>query len=256
MQMDTAPWDCQFNFRIHMAACLIVGAEPVAKFNPVKEDLPAKAWWVLDRLVGAHIDWLLHRDKPETADHPKDRLLEGVPYHDGTLPDFALLVERARSAGIDWVQALRGELVSRAELHRWLGAVGIRSAYSFGTGPMVGDSPSDVAVPAAPLAFDALATRDELIDAFGSFTGMDQTWFANLNDAPALKKARRSVGRGGRNRAEPMFDPYEVMRWLILPGRKKGRPMRAATGWRRLRECFPTAYQLVEVGDPTRESTE
>jgi hypothetical protein len=53
-----------------------------------------------------------------------------------------------------------------------------------------------------PSGFDValLATRQELIDAFGKFTGMSKSWFSNLKDTPALMQARKLRGQGGRGR--------------------------------------------------------
>jgi hypothetical protein len=95
-----------------------------------------------------------------------------------------------------------------------------------------------------------LATRDRLIAAFGAFTGMDSSWFDNLSDAPALMAARKVRGTAGRRPTEPWFCPYEVMRWLADPRRKKGRPMQEATGWRMLKQHFPAVYSAHELEAP------
>jgi hypothetical protein len=44
--------------------------------------------------------------------------------------------------------------------------------------------------------FKMLATRAQLITAFGAFTGMDATWFENLTDTPKLMNARKVIGKG------------------------------------------------------------
>jgi hypothetical protein len=243
--MDFSPWDWVNEFQLHVAACLIVGELPLSKKFPSREDLPSRADPILMKLVSAYVEWLVFHDKAERPDSPKAHMLEPAKGIDGNLPPMPPAVD---------LKSILGEWVSRAELCRWIHAVGMRSEYSFALRSPIGDSLADATVPAIPL--DEWATRDQLIAAFGAFTGMDQTWFANLNDSPLLKKARRSTGRGGRNHVEPMFDPYEVMIWLIHPGRRKGKPMQELTGWRRLRQCFPAAYQRVEVGDPTRKSIE
>lgn len=46
--------------------------------------------------------------------------------------------------------------------------------------------------------YSMLADPDELIEAFGRFTGMSKSWFANITDKPGLMKARRVAGRKGR----------------------------------------------------------
>lgn len=96
-----------------------------------------------------------------------------------------------------------------------------------------------------------LATRDELIFVFGKFTGMHMKWFDALKDKPALKEARKQMGRGQRGKAtEPLFCPYEVMLWLINPKRKAGTPLSKEKGWELLEKHFPSAYNGFSIGDP------
>jgi len=104
-----------------------------------------------------------------------------------------------------------------------------------------------------PRSNEEWATPEQLIAAFGSFTGMDASWFKKLADSPALLRARRREGQGGRKLAAPLFDPYEVMRWLIDEKRRKGNSLAALTGWRRLKACFPASYRRVEALDPTQD---
>ena len=99
----------------------------------------------------------------------------------------------------------------------------------------------------------AWATRKELIDAFGKFTGMNMSWFDNLNDSPKLKAARKQAGQGGRHSAEPLFCPYEVMQWLANPKRKKGTPLNDTTAWRLLKTHFSEVYNQYSIGDPNAD---
>lgn len=96
--------------------------------------------------------------------------------------------------------------------------------------------------------FAMLATRAQLIAAFGTFTGMDDSWFTNLKDTPKLKDARRIEGSGGKDSTEPLFCPYAVMSWLIDPKRKKGRSLSEDTGWRMLKKHFNSVYDVFSVG--------
>jgi hypothetical protein len=96
-----------------------------------------------------------------------------------------------------------------------------------------------------------LATRKQLIDAFGSFTGIDDSWFTNLKDSPALQGARKVTGQGGRGHiAEPLFCPFVVLQWLINPNRRKGRKLSEHKGWEMFERHFPRAYAAYSVGDP------
>lgn len=99
--------------------------------------------------------------------------------------------------------------------------------------------------------YSVLATRAQLIQAFGAFTGMDLTWFDNLKDTPALLNARKVSGRGGRGHlAEPWFCPFEVMQWLVSARRKKGRPLGLEKAWELLERHFPKAYSAHSAADP------
>lgn len=98
-----------------------------------------------------------------------------------------------------------------------------------------------------------LATREQLIEAFGTFTGMDASWFNNLKDTPKLLAARKVTGQGGRNYAAPLFCPHEVMLWLVNPKRRKGKPMKQETGWRVLEHRFSRVFNARSVGDPRQD---
>lgn len=101
--------------------------------------------------------------------------------------------------------------------------------------------------------FDQLATRRQLIQAFGQFTGMNMSWFNNLKDTPKLSAARKAAGKGGRNSAEPLFCPFEVMLWLVDQKRRRGRQIQNETGWRMLKQHFPGVYELYKVGSPLED---
>jgi len=105
--------------------------------------------------------------------------------------------------------------------------------------------PIDEAVQPASDAKDLelLATREELVKAFGKFTGMDLSWFNNLADSPKLKAACKIAGSGGKGGTQPLFCPVEVTRWLIDPKRKKGSVVSELTALRMLKAHFPAAYQ-------------
>ncbi len=96
-----------------------------------------------------------------------------------------------------------------------------------------------------------LATRDQLIEAFGRFTGMDASWFKNLKYTPALLAARKVTGRGGRGHiAEPWFCPFEVMQWLADPKRRKGRKLGTDKAWELLERHFPRVHGTHAIADP------
>lgn len=88
-----------------------------------------------------------------------------------------------------------------------------------------------------------LVTPDELVGAFGARTGMNIGWFDSLRGRPALKAARKVLGRGGLGGFPPLYCPYEVMNWLCK-GRTRGRrKLSEEVGWGILERCFPNAYE-------------
>lgn len=117
--------------------------------------------------------------------------------------------------------------------------------------PYTATTVADAALPGLPTVdYEAVATRQQLISAFGAFTGMDDSWFVKLDDKPKLKAARKFTGRGGRGQiAEPLFCPYQVMQWLVDPRRKTGRPLGSNKAWERLQAAFPKVYNQFSVGD-------
>lgn len=98
--------------------------------------------------------------------------------------------------------------------------------------------------------YSILATRQELIDAYKLFTGMDMGWFKNVTDSPKLQKARKVLGQGKKGQSiEPLFCPYLVMDWLIDKKRRTGRPITSDKAWEILEKRFPKVYNIYSVGD-------
>lgn len=142
---------------------------------------------------------------------------------------------------------LYGETTTRESINVWLETTG--SPHRFPELP----TPSALLVEANEIDFTVVATRSELIEAFGRFTGMEKSWFDNLTTSPRLMAARKYMGQGGRHSAEPLFCPYEVMQWLIDPKRKKGRPLGEPTAWRLFKSHFPKVYNQYSIGDPNAD---
>ncbi len=129
---------------------------------------------------------------------------------------------------------------------------------SIGTDVKLGYPYPDTPMPARKRAesgevmdYAVLASREQLVAAFGSFTGMSMGWFKNLTDTPALLAARKARGQGGRGHvAQPFFCPFEVMQWLVDAKRRKGRPLSQDKGWALLERHFPKVYAAHSIGDP------
>lgn len=97
------------------------------------------------------------------------------------------------------------------------------------------------------LDYKMMATRDQLLDAFGTW-GLKPNWFKDLHGHQWLLDARRIKGQGQRSHTiEPMFCPYAVMMGMIGQIRK---PIQTVTGWRILENKFPCVYAAYEAHDP------
>lgn len=114
---DFSPWDIANSFRLHEAACLIAGVMPVSKRVPDREELPAPAIPIYVKLGSAYVlNWVsYHNDLHDDPKYPALKGCDEIP----TLPELEPL------------KKLTGEFVTRGELHRWVKAMGIKSAYSF-----------------------------------------------------------------------------------------------------------------------------
>lgn len=136
-------------------------------------------------------------------------------------------------------------------LAQWLHEAEKRSVYSFAPEPGGRHIAANVPLAGSTQDLGMLATRAQLIEAFGSFTGMKIEWFSNLKDSPALREARKVRGQGGRGHImEPYFCPLEVMQWLTSAQQKKGRQLSEAKGWELLERHFPRVYAANECADP------
>jgi len=144
--------------------------------------------------------------------------------------------------GLSWLRARHAHLTKK-EINTWLKKN--RRLEKF--------MPVKRAVIKAPAGLDypALATRDELIDAFGMATGMNQKWFENVSNSPDLKAARKQTRTGrGASAIPSLFCPFEVMQWLVLKGRRGGVKLSSHRGWTILESKFPVAYLRRSIGDP------
>lgn len=214
--------------------------------------LNAADWWALSDLQPSEAAMLLCQQDPHAAPEP-----EKTTTSETTPLDYRKLLRAfedvAKSqpgpkALSDWHQHARA---GRLKYHSWID----RYSMSVETGGNAVDEQQAAAsteggkVPVPD--FKLLATREQLIEAYGRFTGMDASWFSNLKDVPALLAARKVAGQGGRGRiAEPLFCPFEVMGWLADSKRRKGRPLRVEKAWELFEKNFPTVYNIHSVADP------
>lgn len=106
------------------------------------------------------------------------------------------------------------------------------------------------AASASETQWHLLATPEGLIDVFGSFSGMNMSWFYKAKDRPQLLAARYSKGLGQKSGIKPLYRVFEVMQFLINPKRRCGRRMQATTGWRMLKTHFPKVYEEYQDLEP------
>ncbi len=118
--MDFSPWDRAKSFQLHEAACLIAGVMPSSKRIPDREELPSNALKYYKSLATAYVMWVMRHDQPDDPNYPKAEMLRGEPQIGRDEPTLSVSIDK-----------LTGEFVSREELHRWVKATGITSAYAF-----------------------------------------------------------------------------------------------------------------------------
>lgn len=215
------------------------------------ETLNASDWWALSGLDPDEAAMLLCEQDPHEEPTP-----EKTTTSETTPLDYRKLLRAFEDAA---KREPRPRTLS--DWHRHASAAGLRyhswiDRYILSMEPSC-NANSDQAVSSkkagnmATADFKLLATREQLIEAYGSFTGMDASWFSNLTDTPALLAARKVVGQGGRGRiAVPLFCPFEVMGWLANSRRRKGRTLRAEKAWELFEKNFPTVYNIHSVADP------
>jgi hypothetical protein len=203
------------------AVLLSLGLEPRPPVSPVRYAEPGREYDRRLMLAAAHVD-------PAGPLRP----LGSMPFLNGA----------------------EGATVSLSEFGAWAQALGLPLPERFPR--QQAPEPREATPSAAPVVpeidYSLLAPREQLIEAFGKFTGMDMSWFEKLEPTHALYAARKVAGQGGRGHIiEPMFCPYEVMLWLIDPKRRrKGRKLSEGAGWRMLKGHFPKVHAAHSDYDP------
>lgn len=116
---------------------------------------------------------------------------------------------------------------------------------------VVGEPPaieqtSVIRQPEESIDYAMLARPDQLIEAFGRFTGMNIAWFEKWSDYSALRDAIKVKGTSGRGRTtEPLFCPFLVMQGLMKTPRKGNTRKAFLTDekpWELLKRYFPKVY--------------
>lgn len=214
--------------------------------------LSASDWWSLSGLEPVEAAMLLCEQDPHAKPEP-----EKTTTSETTPLDYRKLLRAFEDAAkrepgpralSDWHKHARAV---RLKYHSWIDRYALLMESGSDDTRELPDESRTAITTAGAIDFRRLATREQLIDAYGRFTGMDASWFGNLTDTPALFAARKVAGQGGRGRiAEPLFCPFEVMRWLADKKRRKGRPLSVEKAWELLERYFPAVYNIHSVADP------
>lgn len=154
--METTHWaDLAENFKIQDAACLMAGVPPVKELAAWSDKLPPEARYVFERLWKAYMQGagVYRQPKLDSADFQK--MLHGIGGNDFQAPTIAparglvrhqnMLIAPSAELILKRLESVR---VSRDELHRWVKATGIRSAYSFA--PVVNAPGAELSTQPAP----------------------------------------------------------------------------------------------------------
>lgn len=218
---------------------------PKLQFQQLGED------WVRDKPNHKAFDLMLRiaiSDPPDLDCETKSTAPVTGVFKDQTgstlVHDVRFLTQHIRANDFAaWL--IRKEITPSKYIQNWFKAVGVNTQPA--------PAPTE---PSELPDLSLLAPPDQLVAVFGRHTGMDASWFDKLGDKPQLMKARKVAGQGGRGHTRvPFYCPFEVMRWLIDPKRKKGRPMTATTGWRLFKADFPKVYAIHAELDPNADST-
>ena len=154
--MDTTHWaDWADTFKLQDAACLIAGVSPAKEMVAWADKLPPEARPAFKKLWDSYMRGTGAYKRPESdsADFPK--MLYGIPSEDFQAPTSVPArgaIRRPEMLVPPSAELMRTRLesvrVSREELHRWVKAAGIKSAYSFApvaTAPEQGTAPAQTA---------------------------------------------------------------------------------------------------------------
>lgn len=135
--MSYSPWDWADRFRLSEAACLIAGVPVESKWEQTLDEVPVDAMPVFRRLVEAVAVGAALLNRPDDPKYPKERTLKTLWPE---MPPSSLPIVNAKADTGEANESLisRAELhvmtgwkVSREEIHRWVHAMGIYSAYDF-----------------------------------------------------------------------------------------------------------------------------
>lgn len=137
--METTHWaDWAETFKLQDAACLIAGVSPAKEMVAWADKLPPEARPAFKKLWDSYLrgTGFYKRPGPDSADFPK--MLHGIPSEDlwsptvvparGAIRRREMLVAPSAELIRERMENVR---VSRAELHRWVRAMGIKSVYQF-----------------------------------------------------------------------------------------------------------------------------
>lgn len=236
------------------ALLLLAGYNPITPWEYSQTCMSSIGPWIIFFLDGTNSDQL---NKGWGITHPRSTqnfesfldLISWASHQDLSEvrpPDY--WIEWARSKGFApyWLEYVQRQNCTKNEVAQ---PISLEADTPDTSVLLQAESVSNVETP----DFSMLATRDQLIKAFGAYTGMNKSWFYNLKDTPSLLAARKITGQGGRGHIqEPWFCPLEVMQWLANPKLRKGNPMTPETAWRMLENHFSKVYSKNSVGDPRK----
>jgi len=137
--MDTTHWaDWEDTFKLQDAACLIAGVSPAKEMVAWADQLPPEARPVFKKLWDSYMQATGVYKQPELDSADFQKMLHGIDATDFRAPTIVPargMIRRQNMLIAPSAELKRKRLesvrVSRQELHRWVKAIGIKSAYSF-----------------------------------------------------------------------------------------------------------------------------
>jgi hypothetical protein len=223
--VETTHWaDLAENFKIQDAACLMAGVPPAKEMAAWSNQLPPEARYVFERLWKAYMQGagVYRQPKLDSADFQK--MLHGIGGNDFQAPTIVpargLVIRHQNMVIAPSAELMRKRLesvrVSRDELHRWVKATGIRSAYSFA--PVVNAPGAELSTQPAPAQNTATPAP---VVAVGASGGIHSTKTRRDALTPVIELAQSQC----RNPK----DTAEVWAALLVLAEKKNAPLIGAT---------------------------
>ena len=258
--VETTHWaDWAETFKLQDAACLIAGVSPAKEMVAWADKLPPEARPAFKKLWDSYMRAAGVYKQPELDSADFQKMLHAIGGNDFEAPVIVPargMIRRQSMLIAPSAELMRKRLesvrVSRGELHRWVIAMGIKSAYSFAPAsavPAPTAATPEPAQTASPVVADIVGCAPEqslptkcIADCFDGLNGWDaETWPKRLSGAKWLHPARTALGAAGG--APSTWNPLTLAQ-LVCDKTKGQRPRE------QILKTFNSRFNLNPVLEP------